>query len=71
MKKLEINQNLSCHSACDYNTIFTGKVISRTEKTATIAVECFGIKRVKIFKDENGEYVYPLGRYSMCPIFRA
>jgi len=28
-------------------------------------------KRVKIYSDERGEYVYPMGRYSMAPSIRA
>jgi hypothetical protein len=28
-------------------------------------------KRVKIHSDERGEYVYPMGRYSMAPSIRA
>lgn len=46
-------------------------VIKRTPKTITFFIE--GEKEIKrkVFSDENGEYVFPYGKYSMSPVCRA
>jgi hypothetical protein len=44
--------------------------MSRTEKSVVI----FGngeVKRCKIHDDGEGEFIFPLGRYSMAPVLRA
>ncbi len=65
------NQTLEARSACNYDCIFTGKVIKRTAKTVTVDIKSFGEKRCKIHNTGDGDFIYPLGRYSMAPIFRA
>lgn len=45
-------------------------IVKRTAKTVTF--EQYGkLETVKIHADEDGEYFYPKGRYSMAPICRA
>ena len=45
-------------------------IVKRTDKTVTF--EQYGKDiTVKIHADEDGEYCYPSGRYSMAPICRA
>ena len=73
-KKFRVNQCLRARSICDYNCVFYGYVIDRTENTLTLNLESesYGIKKRKIYKDEEGnEYCFPFGKYSMAPIFRA
>lgn len=73
-KKFKINQCLSATSITDHNCIFYGYVMSRTENTLTLNLESesYGIRKRKIYKDEKGnEYCFPLGKFSMAPIFRA
>lgn len=64
-------QQLKARSICDHDCIFEGEVVSRTAKTATIRINGEA-KRCKIHVDDDGvEFVYPLGRYSMAPVFSA
>ena len=71
MKKFTDSQQLSSHSICDHDCIFLGVVIKRTAKTITITTPRTGVKRCKIHNNDEGEFIYPYGRYSMAPIFRA
>jgi hypothetical protein len=68
--EIKSGQILTARSACDYDCIFSVKVLDRKGSFAT--VEAHGeAKRVKIRSDDRGEYVFALGKYSMAPIFRA
>ena len=71
MKRFEIGKTYSTRSACDHNCIFTGAVVKRTEKTVTLVVFGYGTKTCRVVGWEGAEMVYPLGRYSMAPTFRA
>lgn len=69
MKKFEIGKEYFDRSVCNYDCIFTIKIIKRTEKTVTF--ERHGeTRRAKLFCDDHGEYIIP-DRYSMAPVFRA
>lgn len=69
MKKFEIGKEYFDHSICNYDCVFTIKIVKRTEKTVTF--ERNGkTRRAKLFSDERGEYIIP-DRYSMAPVFRA
>ncbi len=63
-------QTLTARSACDYECIFSVRVVGRTGSFAIIEGRN-KIKRVKIHQSEDGEYIYALGRYSMAPTFWA
>ena len=75
MKKFEVGKNYSMRSACDWDCVWTYKVVARTAQTITIESEDGKTLKCRINKylmDIEGiEAVYPLGRYSMCPILRA
>lgn len=73
MKKFTVNQKIKARSICDHNCVWEGEVLKRTTKTVTVRVDGEnGPKRCKIHLDgEGNEFIYPLGRYSMCPIMRA
>lgn len=63
MKKFEIGKEYFDHSICNYDCVFTIKIVKRTEKTVTF--ERNGkTRRAKLFSDERGEYIIP-DRYSM------
>ena len=65
-------QALSTRSIGDSECIFTGTVIKRTAKTVTVNTCIYGERRCKIYTDDQGnEFIYPHGRHSMCPTFRA
>lgn len=71
MKKFTAGQTLESRSICDHNCIFTGTVIKRTAKTVTINTRMKGEKRCKIHTNDEGEFIFPFGQYSMAPVFRA
>jgi len=71
MNAFSAGQQLSSRSICDSNCEFTGAVIKRTAKTVTIETRMKGIARCKVQTDDEGEYIFPFGKYSMAPIFRA
>jgi hypothetical protein len=69
-EKFKIGQTYQTRSICDYDTILSFEILSRTAKTVTIRV---GDKTVR-----RGLYVYdgveqfkPYGTYSMCAIIGA
>jgi hypothetical protein len=75
MGNFKAGQKLSTRSIGDHNCIFTATVLKVTAKTVTILMNGKE-KRCKIhnpFKHHNGSgfFIYPLGRYSMAPTFRA
>ena len=65
-------QKVSTRSACDYDCIFTATVIRRTAKQVTLDLGG-KVASVKIYADDRdgSEFCFPMGRYSMAPIFRA
>jgi len=73
MSTFTTGQQLSTSSICDHNCIFSSTVTKRTAKTVTITDRGGkDEKRCKVHTDEVGnEFIYPYGRYSMAPIFRA
>ena len=72
MKKFTKHQTLQTRSICDHNCIFKGVILNRTPKTVTIKVDGYrDAKRCKIHTNDEGEFIYPLGRYSMAPVMRA
>lgn len=63
-------QTLTARSVGDWDCIFSVEILER--KGQFVRVKAEGTeKRVKVFTDERGEFIYALGRYSMAPIFRA
>lgn len=73
MKPFEIGKTYFCRSLCDYDCIWTFKVIARTASTITI-VDTFTerVSRKRISKwSRDAEQVQPLGSYSMAPILSA
>jgi len=69
---VKAGQTLTARSACDYDTIFECKVLSRTKSMATVLINREE-KRCKIYVMNDGscEYIKPMGSYSMAPIFCA
>lgn len=75
MKKFETGKTYNVRSACDHNCVWTFKVISRTAAMVKLLdVDTNKTKNCrisKIYSDNNGEAVLPLGNYSMAPVLRA
>ena len=70
MKTFKSGTEIKTRSICDHNCIFTAKVIKRTAKTVTI-ITMGEERRCKIHVEDNEEFIFPHGRYSMAPVMRA
>lgn len=71
-KAFEIGKIYSMFSPCDQNCTWVYEVIARTAKTVTLKQDDGEkVTKCRISEDNNGEYVKPLGRYSMSPTLRA
>ena len=66
----QIGQVLSARYIGDCQSIISAKVISRSKSFIVINIEG-ETKRIKALSDSQGEFIFPQGRYSMAPIFRA
>jgi hypothetical protein len=71
MKKFETGKTYTMRSICDHECVWGYKVKARTEKTVTLTDEHGKETKCRVSNDNGGEFVRPLGRYSMCPILRA
>lgn len=69
--KFQTGLKYSARSVCDYNCIWTFKVIKRTAKFITIEDQYGEQKRVGVKVWGDSETAYPLGNYSMCPVIDA
>lgn len=75
VKQFEVGKTYSCRSICDHNCVWAFTVVSRTASTVTL-LDDEGEKitkriNAKSSEREGREIVYPLGRYSMCPVLWA
>lgn len=75
MKKFEVGKTYFARSNCDWDCIYSWKVISRTEKTVTLEdTATHAIHRRKLLDNRynpNAEWCLPKGSYSMCPVIDA
>lgn len=76
MKQFIIGQVYECRSLCDYDCVWSYKVIERTASTITLKNQSTGKMQKNRISARTSQYfgaetVYPLGKYSMCPILTA
>lgn len=75
MKRFELGKSYECRSACDHECVWTYIIKGRTEKTITVEDEDGKVFKLRINKESSewrkAETVYPLGKYSMCPVLHA
>lgn len=69
-KTIKAGTTLKARSVCDHDCVFTAEVLERKGQFATVKAEG-STRRVKIHNTGEGEFIYALGKFSMCPIFRA
>lgn len=70
--KFEVGNTYSTRSICDYECVFSYRVVSRTDRTITIENRHGHISRRGVKADADGnEFCYPQGRYSMAPVISA
>ena len=65
-----IGETYGCRSACDWDTMFTWKVIGRTEKFIKVDGWDGRQRRVKIAVIDNVERAI-MGNFSMAPVIYA
>lgn len=70
MNKFEIGKKYKHGWIGDADLFTVWEVVKRTEKTVTVK-ENDTVKTCRIKEDNNGEFIFPLGVYSMCPVLRA
>jgi hypothetical protein len=68
--KFEAGKTYKTRSICDYDCVFSYSVVSRSDKTITVAYRG-AVKRCKIQVGDGVEFAYPEGRYSMAPVIKA
>lgn len=72
MTTFSTNKTYSMRFICDSNLVDCWIVTKRTAKTLTLKnTKTQEIKKCRVSVICDEEVVYPLGKYSMCPILRA
>lgn len=69
--QFEVGQIYTDRSACDYDCIFSWKVVARTAKQITLEQENGKIVKRGIRIYDGTETCRPFGSYSMAPSIRA
>lgn len=72
--KFEVGQSYQCRSVCDWDCVWTFRVVSRTAKFITIVQDNDPHekpKRVGVREYKGIEAASPLGTYSMAPVISA
>ena len=65
MRTFQINKEYSARSICDYDCVFTFKILRRTAKSVWVKVHNKIVRRqIEIYDDT--ETFYPFGKYSMA-----
>lgn len=70
MKKFETGKYYEARYPTDYELRPAWEVIKRTPKTVTLKNRGEVVTK-KIHSDDEGEFAFPDGRYSMCAVVRA
>lgn len=69
--KFQVGRIYQTRSICDYDCVYSYKVIKRTAKTLTLLTEDNKTVVRRIYLYEGEESCKPEGSFSMCPIIRA
>jgi len=70
MKTLKTNKSYSFRFASDWDSVGTAKITKRTPKTVTF-IYLGKEAKSKIHTNEDGEFFFPCGQYSMAPRAKA
>ena len=70
MQQFQVGKTYATRSICDYDTIFSFTIMSRTAKTVTINVHGKTVKRGLQFYNDIEQFK-PHGTYSMCAVIGA
>jgi hypothetical protein len=70
MARFEVGRTYSTRSICDYDCIFSFRILARTAKTVSVKVNDKIVRRGLSLYDGDEEFK-PYGSYSMCAVIRA
>lgn len=68
MKRISVNNTITARFVTDSELRPQIKVIERKGNFVTLQISKNEIVKRKVFTDNEKEFVYPYGKYSMCPI---
>jgi hypothetical protein len=72
MKKFEVGKTYSTRSLCDWDCVFSFKILARTAKTVTTEVHGKIVRRgLSPNWEATAESFKPFGTYSMCAVITA
>ena len=73
MRKFEVGKTYTTRSACDWDCIFSYRIVGRTAKTVTVERANGDLVRRSVSPswDNAAEICFPTGKYSMAPIITA
>ena len=72
MKRFEVGSTYSMKSICDHNCVWFVKILKRSKCYLTVKISgTIQPVRCRIKHYISGEYIYPLGRYSMAPMLKS
>lgn len=72
MKKFIVNKMYYTTSIGDHNCVYSFLITKRTEKNVWVSEYSQKPKRRKIyFNNDDREFIFPDGIYSMCPVIHA
>jgi hypothetical protein len=70
VKTIKVGQTLTARSGGDYECVFSVTITGRKGNFVRFTGEG-RTGRVMVKSDSYGEFIFAMGRHSMCPIFRA
>lgn len=70
LQTFQVGTTYTCRSMCNYDTIFSYRVVKRTAKFITVQ-DAWDTRRVGVKVRDDVEYALPDGLYSMCPVIYA
>ena len=71
IRKFEVGKVYSCRSFCDHDTIYSWKVLNRTEKTITLEDTLLKTVFRRKVREYRGREACSIGNYSMAPVIFA
>ena len=71
MNKFKAGKIYTTRSICDHECIFSYTVVRRSEKSVWISNGRRTTRRSILVDDDGVEFVFPEGKYSMCPVINA
>ena len=71
IKRFKVGKTYETRSACDYDCIFSFKIMKRTDSSVWVRERDGKISRRSIRVYSGAEHFRPFGSYSMAPVISA